>query len=161
MKLTEIYLITVSIPSVVLLLIAIITAFIMQIGSTDYELCRAGSSSEHLRSHLRGSVVSAFVICLVYMNMLFKGITPIYRWNGVIMSVILLGAFGMHIVNIIWMGGSKCTSTTFYTFALVNTIVFWLMFIIIAIFSIILMVKTMCKRSPAATAPVNKQDQTQ
>ena len=78
----QIYLLSCSIPSILFLIMSIITSFLMQTSAINYETCRLGSTSEHLRSHLRGSVVVGFVIALgklkcfttVYMNILFKGI---------------------------------------------------------------------------------------
>ena len=129
-----------------------------------------------MRSHLRGSVVSGFAIVLgkgwgiiysVYMNMLFKGIGPLDKWNGVIMSIILLGAVAMHAINIVWFISAKCvsvafitttcqTSTTYYTLALINTGVFWLLFVVIVVITIILMVKSMCVSDAKPAGSLNE-----
>lgn len=134
---TEAVLVIGGIPTVIMFMTGIINGILLLVENKDYMVCiikhqlkNEGDVYDHMKDHLVGSTIVAWVLIIIYGQILF--ILPKFSYfiAGVLYLIAMLGGFGFHIAGIVWLAGNDCTDTHLYGMAVYNTVLFYLYFVI-------------------------------
>lgn len=171
---TESCLVVTFIPVIILFFLACVTGTLLMTEYVEYKTWvltkkfatafsggNADDVSDHLEAHLRGSAVCGFIIVLLFGQILFVVVKPLYKFTGAIMFLAIIGSLAWQCVWAVWIANNECEDTAYYRLALTNTIIQFVLFVLILIASIILCLVQWCKSDPEAkhaVAPQSKED---
>jgi hypothetical protein len=131
---TEAVLIVGGIPSIIFFIAGVINGLLLMIEQKDYDICIAKKDllnqddDDNIKEQLLGSTIVAWILIVLYGQILFSCVHKVYPYSGVIYLVTMLGCLGFHITGIVWIAQNDCTSEHLYGLALFNAIWFFIYF---------------------------------
>lgn len=148
--LTESVLIIAAVPSLIFFIFGIANGLLLLIQQDDHlkwvatkKLAAvvagksADSVSDHMEDHLTASTTVLWVLLVIYIQILFTISRRLYPFWGLAYLICLSGGMIYHIVGIIWVAEEDCTDTDWFLLGLSNTIIFYVLSLLILIGSLI------------------------
>lgn len=172
----ESFLIISGIPTILFFFVGVINGLILLTEQPYYDVCIAskvvtkiaagGSSSDvpnMLKAHIIGSTTCLWALIIVYFQILFMLIKPLYRVSGILYFLVLLGSMIFHSVAAKWLDDNQCTDTKIYGLAMFNTIFFFILFGVIMTGASVLFIRGLaincCKKKPGTGQKKKEEDE--